>query len=350
MTISPATVARNAILKLDMAAGRPTSLPLLIFFPTARCNSRCVSCDWWKADGATDLTLPEIEDLASQLPALGVKVVLFSGGEPLLRREVFEIADLFRRQGLKLHLLTSGLFLERDAARVVSAFENVTVSLDAHTTALYREIRGVDGLDTVARGVKKLKAITQGFPVQARCTLHRYNFRELPNIVDKAKELGLDRISFLAADVSSEAFGRANNKSESSTRGLLLSEGQVREFSGIVEQTIRSHATDFATRFIAESPAKLRRLPQYYAGCLGLDEFPPVSCDAPWVSAVVEADGAVRPCYFHPPAGNIREKPLGDILRQEMRTFRSSLQVSSNPVCQKCVCSLKIGLRSTIWQ
>ena len=348
MTLSPAVVAHNALVQLNIATGRTFALPLLIFFPTARCNSRCVSCDWWKADGATDLSLDEIKVLAAQLPALGVRTVLFSGGEPLLRREVYEIAGLFRSHGSKAHLLTSGLFLERDADRVASSFENVTISLDGHTRAMYQEIRGVDGLAVVERGVRKIKSVSPHLPVRARSTLHRYNFRELPNLIDKARGLGLDQISFLAADVTSEAFGRMSLRTQSSTHGLLLNEQEVEEFARIVEQTIQSHSRDFASRFVAESPEKLRRLPRYYAAQLGLAKFPPLSCNAPWVSAVIEADGAVRPCYFHASIGNIREKPLRDILNREMRDFRATLDVSKNKVCEKCVCSIRVGIRTPL--
>ncbi len=346
MTLSPTTLARNALVQLNVATDRTFTLPLLIFFPTARCNSRCVSCDWWKADGASDLTIDEIRHLAAQLPALGVHVVLFSGGEPLLRREVYDIAELFLDQGMRLHLLTSGLFLERDAERVAAHFENVTISLDGHTTALYRQIRGVDGLALVERGARKLKRVAPTLPLRARSTLHRHNFRELPHLIDRARALGLDQISFLAADVTSEAFGRA--RAESSTRGLLLNPAEVEEFTRVVDETIQSHAEDFRTRFVAESPEKLRRLPKYYAAQLGLGPFPPIACNAPWVSAVVEADGAVRPCYFHPAVGNIREQSLRTILDQDMRTFRAGLDVQSNAVCAKCVCSLKVGVRTRL--
>jgi Fe-coproporphyrin III synthase len=347
MMFSPTTLARNALVQLNIATDRTFTLPLLIFFPTARCNSRCVSCDWWQADGATDLTLDEIAALAAQLPALGVRMVLFSGGEPLLRREVYEIAELFRAQDVKLHLLTSGLFLERDAARVAAYFQQVTISLDGPTRALYRQIRGVDGLAPVERGVRKLKSLAPQMAVRARSTLHRYNFRELPALIDKARDMGLDQISFLAADVTSEAFGRA--RGEASTRGLLLNEAEAEEFAQVVEATIQSHAQDFATRFVAEAPEKLRRLPRYYAAQLGLASFTPVPCNAPWVSVVVEADGTVRPCYFHRAVGNIRTKPLRAILDGEMRAFRAGLDVSENTVCQKCVCTLKVGMRTPLW-
>jgi MoaA/NifB/PqqE/SkfB family radical SAM enzyme len=340
------TLTTNALTQLNVVTHRTFALPLLVFYVTARCNSRCVSCDWWKSDGAADLTLDEIRDLAAELPALRTRLVVFSGGEPLLRRDVFEMADVFRAHGVRLHLLTSGLFLERDAEQVAARFEEVTLSLDGHNRDLYRQIRGVDGLELIERGVRKLKACAPQLPVRARSTLHRHNFRELPHLIDKAKSLELAQISFLAADVTSEAFGR---RSETTTRGLLLTEDEVEEFARVVEETLLSHAQDFEARFVAESPEKLRRLPRYYAAQLGRGPFPPVACNAPWVSAVVEADGTVRPCYFHPAVGNIRQKPLRQILQQEMRAFRSNLDVSNNATCARCVCSLRMGLRTRLW-
>jgi radical SAM protein with 4Fe4S-binding SPASM domain len=82
---------------------------------------------------------------------------------------------------------------------------------------------------------------------------------------------------------------------------------------------------------------------------LGANAFPPVTCNAPWVSVVVEADGMVRPCFFHQPLGSIRLKSLNDIVREDLPAFRRELDVSTNPICQRCVCSLKVGLRSNLW-
>lgn len=337
----------NLAVKYNELTHQTLALPILIFYPTARCNSRCISCDWWQSDGADDLSFDEIRGLVKQLPALGVRMVVFSGGEPLLRRDVYEIADLFRAQNIKLYLLTAGLFLERDAEKIAPRFDQVTISLDGQTSALYKKIRGVDALALVERGVQKLRRAAPQIPVRARSTLHRHNFRELPHLINKAREMGLRQISFLSADVTSEAFGRS--RGESSTRGLLLDEKETEEFAGIVETTIQTHASDFENHFVAESPDKLRRLPRYYAAQLGLGAFPSISCNAPWVSAVIEADGAVRPCYFHNAIGNVRNNNLREILRHEMSVFRSGLDVHENETCKKCVCTLKVGMRTKLW-
>jgi len=203
----------------------------------------------------------------------------------------------------------------------------------------------------IERGVAKLKALSPRTAVRARSTLHRHNFRELPRLIDKAHAMGLDGISFLAADVTSDAFGRASEgtlRTAASTSGLLLDEQEVAEFARVVEETIVTRARDFEDWFVAEPPNKLRRLPQYYAAQRGLGDFPAVRCNAPWASAVVEADGAVRPCYFHRAVGNIRERPLREILAHEMVAFRRGLKVAQDPTCRRCVCSLQVGLRTAL--
>jgi MoaA/NifB/PqqE/SkfB family radical SAM enzyme len=344
--LAPAALATATLVRLGRLTNRTLVLPLLIFFPTSRCNSRCISCDWWKRSGADDLTIDEIRGVAEELPLLGTRLVVFSGGEPLLRPEVFEAASIFRASGATLHLLTSGVLLERCAERVARYFARVCVSLDASTGALYRDIRGVDGLATVDRGVVRLRQIAPGIPVTARATLHRANFRELPRLIDHARAIGLDGISFLPADVSSLGFGR---DAPPDARTLALEPDEVRELEVTIERTIAVYARDFESGFVAESPEKLRRLPRYYAALRGAEPFPRVSCNAPWVSVVVEADGSVRPCFFHGAVGNVRESPLAQIVTTNLRAFRESFDVEANPVCARCVCSLKTSWRSAPW-
>jgi Fe-coproporphyrin III synthase len=344
--LTPGAITTATLVRLGRITNRTIVLPLLIFFPTGRCNSRCVSCDWWKRSGADDLSLDEIAEVADELPSLGTRVVVFSGGEPLLRPEVFEAASIFRARGATLHLLTSGVLLERHAERVAEQFARVIVSLDASSAALYAQIRGVDALAAVGRGVARLRRAAPHIPVTSRATLHRANFRELPRLVDYARTLGLDGISFLPADVSSLGFGR---DTPPDTAALALDADEVAEFETIVERAIAVYGRDFESGFIAETPDRLRRLPRYYAALRGAEPFPEVTCHAPWVSAVVEANGAVRPCFFHAAIGNVRDTPLEQIVTRNLRAFRQSFDVGANPVCVRCVCSLKTSWRNAPW-
>jgi Fe-coproporphyrin III synthase len=339
-------LATSVLVRLGEVSNRTFVLPMVIFYPTSRCNSRCISCDWWKQSGEGDLTLGEIDQLAGALPSLGTQMVVFSGGEPLLRPEVFDAAAMFRARGLALHLLTSGILLERFADRVARYFSRVCISLDATSESLYEQVRGVAALGTVARGVEKLRVTAPLIPLTARSTLHRANFRELPRLIDYARRLGLDGISFLPADVSSRAFGR---RQPPAADGMVLDRNDVRAFEETVEHTIAVYHDDFESGFIAESPDKLRRLPRYYAALAGDNAFPSVACNAPYVSVVIEANGDVRPCFFHDAIGNIRDLPLAAIVTNNLRDFRTALDVEHDQTCRRCVCSLKTGWRRAPW-
>ena len=344
---SAATLSTAVLIRLGELTNHTFVLPYLIFYPTSRCNSRCVSCDWWKCSGADDLTLDEIDSVARALPALGTKVVEFSGGEPLLRPEVFEAAQSFRAQGVELHLVTSGVLLERRAVAVAREFSRVVVSLDATTEELYHAIRGVSALSLVERGVACLRRMAPEVPVTARATLHRLNFRELPRLIDHAKTMAFDGISFLPADVSSPAFGRER---VSQTGTLALDAREIAELGAIVERTIQDHCDDIESGFVTESADKLRWLGRYYSALSNGGHFPTVSCNAPYTSVVVEADGIVRPCYFHEPIGNIRQMSLGSIVSRNLPAFRRTLDVETNPVCRRCACSVRSRWGSAPWQ
>lgn len=323
--------------------------PIVFVQPTSRCNSRCVSCDYWRSSGEGDLSVDHFADLARQLGPLGTRVVVFSGGEPLLRPELFDIAQAFERQGQQRQLLTSGVLLDRHVDAVAAHFNRVVISLDAATEAEYHVVRGIHALLVVERGVARLRQVAPELPVTARTTVHRLNYRSLPAIIAQARAMGLDQVSFLAADVSSLAFGRRHPLDATAVSRLALTAAEARELRDLVERTIVTHADAFATGFIAESPDRLRGLAQYYLAQVGEAPLPPVRCNAPWVSLVIDADGTVRPCFFHAPLGNIREEPLARLIEDRLPAFLRQLDVATDPTCQRCVCSLRTSWRSAPW-
>ncbi|HEY4015607.1 MAG TPA: radical SAM protein [Polyangiaceae bacterium] len=347
--LRPAQIASNALVQLNARTHRTWALPILLYAPTSRCNSRCASCDYWRTDGAQDLRFDEVAALCRDLPALRTKLVVFTGGEPLVREDVFELADLFRARGAVLHLLTSGLALERHAAKVAERFAAVTVSLDGHTPELYRRIRGVDGLEAVERGVRRLKELRPELPVSARSTMQKRNFKAMPELIDKALAMGLDRISFLTADVGSDSFGRGAPGAAPNPHGLLLDATEVDEFERVIEKALLSRASAFRAGRVAERGDRLRRLARYYRAHQGGGPFPEVRCNAPWASAVIESDGSVRPCFFQPRIGNLREKGLRALLDDEMVRFRRGLDMACDATCQRCVCSLEVNMTSRVW-
>jgi MoaA/NifB/PqqE/SkfB family radical SAM enzyme len=348
MMPSIATVAAAAACRVGELTNRNLVMPLLVFYPTSRCNSRCLSCDWWRSSGADDLSHAEIAEVARAVPELRITRVLLSGGEPLLRPDFGRVAALFQDRGARVELTTSGVLLARQAQAVAAYIDRVTVSLDGAGAASYLTVRGIDGLGAIETGLARLRTLAPAMPVTARATLHAANFRELPDLVATARRLGMDGISFLAADLSSGAFGRTTEAAPLAS-ALLPGTADLDELDALIDRTARDLAHEFGSGFISETPEKLRRIPRYYRALRGEGPFPPVSCNAPWVSAVVEANGAVRPCFFHEPVGTVREKPLPSIIHDDLPRFRRGLVVARDPVCRRCVCSLKVGARSRVW-
>jgi MoaA/NifB/PqqE/SkfB family radical SAM enzyme len=170
--------------------------------------------------------------------------------------------------------------------------------------------------------------------------VQRANCAHLVATVEAARGIGLDSVSFLASDVHSEAFNR-QFASMQSLNQILLSFEDVGVLSGQIEDLIGSGECG---GFVLESPGKLRKIAHHFRCALGLGESLAPVCNAPWKSAVVEADGSVRPCFFHPPIGRLSNTAsLWNVLNgPEAVAFRSTLDVASNSICRRCVCSLNV--------
>ena len=311
-------------------------LPLVTLYLTERCNSRCVTCDYWR-HGRKDVTLESVTRQVPELVALGTRTAVISGGEPLLHPEWPDIAELLRSRDIDLWLLTSGLSLAKHAQRAAQLFQSITVSLDGTCAATYAAIRGLDAFDKVCEGIRA--AVAAGATVGLRVTLQRANYQELPRFVTLARELGAAQISFLAVDVSNpHAFARL----EEFSSALALGPADLPVFDGLLRNLERDHAEDFRTRFIAESPGKMRRLHEYFAALQGAATFPKVRCNAPEFSAVVGVDGRVAPCFFIPGPTDIAP---GNALRaalesESMIELRRAIRAGERRECERCVCSM----------
>jgi Fe-coproporphyrin III synthase len=314
-------------------------LPLVTLYLSERCNSRCITCDYWRY-GQADMTLERVARLAPSFRAMGTQVVLISGGEPLLNREWREIADFLREQGLQLSLLTSGLSLAKHAQAAARLFDRITVSLDGTRRETYAAIRGVDAFEHVLEGVQA--AIAEGVPVGLRVTLQRGNFRELPEFVALARSARASQISFLAVDVANpHAFARR----DTAHPDVALQPKDLLEFAAVLESVFQTCAADFQSGFIAEPPRKLWRILEYFTAVCGLGAYPPVRCNAPEFSAVVDAREHVHPCFFiaGPGVPGPREaaEPLANALNgPAMRALRADIRAGRRPECARCVCSM----------
>ena len=323
------------------SSGRITRLPILILNVHSRCNCRCVMCDIWKREKNDQLHAHDLERHRASLENLGVRQVVLTGGEPLLHNDLAALCTFFRDQKIHLTLLTTGLLLHKRAEEVASLFDDIILSLDG-PPEIHDAIRRVNGAsDLIGKGVTAVREHNPALPISCRTTIQKANHRYLRKTVETARSLGLDSISFLAADLTSQAFNRALIWPGERQSEIALTPEEVEALEHEIEQLIAEHQAQIDRKYIVESPAKLRNLPRRFREHLG--QFLPQApiCNAPWVSAVVEVDGSVRPCFFHPPIGDISSTSLEDVVNGDAaRNFRENLSVESNPTCRKCVCSL----------
>lgn len=318
--------------------GTIESLPVLVLCPHARCNCRCLMCDIWKSTERSELTAAEFERHLGDIEALSVKWVILSGGEPLMHSDLFRLSAMLGVRGIRVTLLSTGLLLARYADRITSHVDDLIVSLDG-PLAIHDEIRRVPGaFSQLAAGIRSLRRRDPIYRISARCTVQKRNFSSLRETANQARALGLNSISFLAADLTSEAFNRPQPWNADRQFQIALSENEIPR----LERELDALHEDWKeTGFVLEDRDKLQRIALHFKAHLGLLQRDSPRCNAPWTSAVVEADGTVRPCFFHRPIGSLASQTLVQVLNGfEAQQFRATLNIETNAICRRCVCSL----------
>jgi Fe-coproporphyrin III synthase len=322
---------------------RVDTVPIVVISPHNQCDCHCVMCDIWKIRDAKEFSVADLERQIASFRDLSVRWVVFTGGEPQKNSRLPVLARMLREEGIRVTLLTAGLLLDAQAEAIAATVDDVIVSLDG-PQALHNRIRRVPrAFERLMAGVQELRRLRPDIPLHARCTVQKLNYCSLRATAGAAKGIGLNSISFLAADVSSSAFnGQPLSLLERQER-VALNAIEVEELEQEIELLIQEHAGDLTSGFISESPSKLKRIVLHFRACLGQVEPVAPRCNAPWVSAVIDAGGDVRPCFFHRPLGNTREGSLSEILNGvHALQFRRNLDIANDPICRKCVCSLHL--------
>jgi Fe-coproporphyrin III synthase len=320
---------------------RLATMPILMLNVHSRCNCRCVMCDIWKREDNEQIRAADVERHRASLRNLGVHHVVLTGGEPLLNNDLGALCTFFRRQNIRLTLLTTGLLLFKRADDVATHFDDVIVSIDG-PREIHDSIRRIDGaFELIRRGIVAVRERNPSLPITCRTTIQRANHSYLRETVVAAKSLGFNSISFLAADLTSEAFNRPLVWPGERQSEIALNSQEADALDLETERLILEHEAEIHENYILESPTKLRRIARRFREHLGQAAPESPVCNAPWVSAVVEVDGSVRPCFFHRTFGSVASSTLEEVINGEAAvTFRQSLNVETNPVCQRCVCSL----------
>jgi len=299
--------ARRRPMSLQALWGGLVSLvmrrPLLaIFQVNLRCNSACGYCNLPLNEGRYELTREEIRRVFAGLYAEGLRFVFVQGGEPLLRRDLPEVLADLVQVGFHVSLITNGTRLTADLVRRFDELSvSLSISLDTLNRHRYQRIRGADQLDQVLAGVGLLEHYHP--PKFLVCIVSELNRDEVVEVVQFARERGfLPVVGAYHWDVG--LYGKQDSD-------LVF---ERRTASLVFEQFLKDEAIP---------PGYLRQYTKDNVAWLRGERLDP--CDAGRYSVAIDASGNVSPCLALPPAGNLLQSSLSDILERFDR-----------PVIQRC--------------
>jgi heme b synthase len=297
---------------------------------TRRCNLKCVHCrssSEAEASGHPDFSFEEAKRVLEDIASYAKPVVVLSGGEPLVREDVFDIARHGTDLGLRMCLATNGVLVTDEVCEKVkeSGIKIVSLSLDGSTREVHDDFRNQDGaFDGAIRAAKLFGKHGIEFIINSSFT--RRNQEEIPRVYRLARELGATAwymFMIVPTGRGEDIMGELISKEEYEEILDWHYRMEKDEEDMLVRPTCAPHYYRVRLQRAKEEGDKVRRRTLKFStgGAKG--------CLAGQLICLIDVDGNVLPCsYFPKPAGNVREQSFKDIwenspLFKDMRDFKS---------------------------
>ncbi|MDR1702840.1 MAG: radical SAM protein [Sporomusaceae bacterium] len=322
--------------------------PLVVWNTTNRCNLSCQHCYINAADidYSGELTTSEAKTFIDDLAEIKAPVLLFSGGEPLLRPDILELGAYAKSLGVRPVLSTNGTLITLDAAQQIKAagFEYVGVSLDGDEE-VHDKFRGKKGAfaETIAGIRNSLKA---GNKTGVRFTINKLNYHTLPNVLAIVEQEGIPRFCMYHLVYAGRGRGMSDldTTAEQKTATINLLIGQVLDWQkrGINTEILTTdnhadgiHILKYFEKHGPERVPEIKELLKMHGGCSAGEKM-----------ANVDPQGNVHPCQFwgHKTLGNVKAKKFSEIwLKPEGASgFLADLRQKPQLVQGKCgACTYK---------
>ncbi len=290
----------------------------VVYCCTARCNLRCVFCDWWKRS-IPELNTNEALKLIDNLCDFGVSVIDFSGGEPLLRKDLELLALRAKDYGVYTILSTNGTLIDdQRAKRLSKAFDIINISLDGFEET-HDTTRGVKGVfKEVLRALKALKNLD--VKVGIDLTIYKGNAHEILSLFTWLK----DKVDFVSFQPIMPYPPSEGVKPE------------LRDVDIIVEGLLK--LKKLSPSYIAPPTWYIKALKAYFRATM------PRICDAGNLYFMIDPDGTVYACNA------VKESIMGNASKQSLREILSSQRrlraIERTKKCRGCLsqCTTAISM------
>jgi len=286
----------------------PDSILFPIIWITNRCNLRCKMCNQWKTDPATlseELTTREWYSFIDSASRMHVAVIIITGGEPLLRPDIFDILGYIKKKEIACHLCTNGALLNKATIDRLksSRLNSISISVDSERAQMHNEIRGSDCFDTVIKGIKLLRQAMPEVNIGINSLITRKNFQDINRMVSFAENLKVNQIKFAPIHTNLSH----KRKEVSSFGDLLFIEDDLPQLRLEINKVIRAASR---TKLLTTSLSFMEGIPNLYDS-----QYCRVPCYAGYISCTVNALGWVSPCEDIEGNENLRSKSLEEIWR-----------------------------------
>ena len=321
-------------------AARGPVRPVVIWNLTRRCNLTCKHCYALSADHAYpgELDRDEVFRVMGQLRDYGVRVLILSGGEPLLRPDLFEIADEAQRLGFYTALSTNGTLIDAPLARRIAAqdFDYVGISIDGQKDTHDRFRRLAGAYDASVRALRLLRE--QGVKTGLRYTFTELNGQDFPALLQLMRDEAVDKFYFSHLNYAGRGnIHRKRDARFTATRDALdlLFETAWRDAEAGAERDYVTGNNDadavyllqwVGRRFPAWSDALRTRLRAWGGNSSGVGV------------ANIDNLGVVHPdtMWWHHPLGQVRERPFGEIWEDRSDPLMAGLKAHPRPLKGRC--------------
>jgi 12,18-didecarboxysiroheme deacetylase len=314
--------------------------PVVVWNVTRRCNLRCVHCYAHAKDHAeaNELTTEQGKAFLDDLAAFGVPVVLFSGGEPLVRKDLPELASYAVGKGMRAVISTNGTLINAPMARTLKeiGLSYVGISIDGMQEVNDR-FRAVPGAFRAALdGIRNCQAA--GIKVGLRFTINRFNVQEIPGIFQLIEEMEIPRVCFyhlVYAGRGSELVEQDLSLEESrKTLDLIMDSTRRLHEMGKPKEvlTVDNHADGpyIYLRMLKENPERAKEVMELLKWNEGNNSGRGIGC--------VSWDGAVHADQFwrHLSFGNVKERPFSEIWTDTSHPLMGRLKEKKKHVKGRC--------------